>query len=37
MDDNNKAIISAEILKKVEEAKGKIVAGEIKVTDAMAK
>jgi len=37
MDDNNKSLISPEILQKVEEAKGKIVAGEIKVTDAMAK
>jgi basic membrane protein A len=37
MDDNNKSLISAEILQKVEEAKGKIVGGEIKVTDAMAK
>jgi hypothetical protein len=30
-------LISPEILQKVEEAKKKIVAGEIKVTDAMAK
>ncbi len=37
MDDNNKGLISPEVLQKVEEAKGKIVAGEIKVTDAMAK
>ncbi len=37
MDDNNKDLISPEILQKVEESKGKIVAGEIKVTDAMAK
>jgi len=37
MDDNNKSLISEDILKKVEEAKNKIVAGEIKVTDAMAK
>ncbi len=37
MDDNNKALISPEILQRVEEAKGKIVEGEIKVTDAMAK
>ena len=37
MDDNNKALISPETLQKVEEAKKKIVAGEIKVTDAMAK
>jgi basic membrane protein A and related proteins len=37
MDDNNKALISPDIITKVEEAKQKIVAGEIKVTDAMAK
>ena len=37
MDDNNKSLIAPEILQKVEEAKGKIVGGEIKVTDAMAK
>ncbi len=37
MDDNNKSLISPEILEKVEEAKGKIVSGNIKVTDAMAK
>jgi len=37
LDENNKNIISPEILQKVEAAKGKIVAGEIKVTDAMAK
>ena len=37
MDDNNKSLISPEILQRVEEAKGKIVAGEIKVTDAMIK
>ena len=37
MDENNKSLISPEILQKVEEAKGKIVSGEIKVTDAMAK
>jgi basic membrane protein A len=37
MDDNNKALISEDIIKKVEEAKRKITAGEIKVTDAMAK
>lgn len=37
MDENNKGIIPDEVLKQVEEAKGKIVAGEIKVTDAMAK
>jgi len=37
MDDNNKSLIAPEILQRVEEARGKIVAGEIKVTDAMAK
>jgi basic membrane protein A and related proteins len=36
MDDFNKPFISKEILDKVEEAKKKIVNGEIKVTDAMA-
>lgn len=37
MDDNNKELISQDIITKVEEAKKKITAGEIKVTDAMAK
>ena len=37
MDDNNKPLIPQEIITKVEEAKAKIVSGEIKVTDAMAK
>ncbi|MDQ6787608.1 MAG: BMP family ABC transporter substrate-binding protein [Acidobacteriota bacterium] len=37
MDDNNKNLITPEMLQKVEDAKGKIIAGEIKVTDAMAK
>ncbi|CAA9420727.1 MAG: ABC transporter, substrate-binding protein (cluster 11, riboflavin/purine nucleoside/unknown) [uncultured Pyrinomonadaceae bacterium] len=37
MDDNNKSLISPEILQRVEAAKGKIIGGEIKVTDAMAK
>ena len=37
MDDNNKALLTPEMLSRVEEAKGKIVGGEIKVTDAMAK
>lgn len=37
MDENNKMLISPEIIQKVEAAKQKIVAGEIKVTDAMAK
>ena len=37
MDDNNKSLIPADVIAKAEEAKRKIVAGEIKVTDAMAK
>ena len=37
MDDNNKGLIPDDVLKKVEEAKQKIIKGEIKVTDAMAK
>ncbi len=37
MDDNNKPLITAEVIAKAEEAKKKIVSGEIKVTDAMAK
>ncbi len=37
MDENNKGIIPDDVILKVEEAKKKIVAGEIKVTDAMAK
>ncbi|HEX9960243.1 MAG TPA: BMP family ABC transporter substrate-binding protein, partial [Pyrinomonadaceae bacterium] len=37
MDNNNAGLIPDDVLKRVEEAKGKIVAGEIKVTDAMAK
>lgn len=37
MDDNNKGIIPDDVIAKVEEAKRKIVAGDIKVTDAMAK
>ncbi len=36
MDENNKTLILPETLKRVEEAKKKIIAGEIKVTDAMA-
>jgi basic membrane protein A len=36
MDSHNAGLISEDILKRVEEAKGRIVAGEIKVTDAMA-
>src|SRR6476661_787771 len=37
MDDNNKALIPPDVINKVEASKQKIVAGEIKVTDAMAK
>jgi basic membrane protein A and related proteins len=37
VDDFNKSLIAPEILQRVEESKSKIVAGEIKVTDAMAK
>ena len=37
MDDNNKGLIPPDVLSKVEDAKKKIIAGEIKVTDAMAK
>jgi basic membrane protein A len=37
MDDNNKSLIPQDVIQKTEEAKRKIVAGEIKVTDAMAK
>ncbi|MEP6902227.1 MAG: BMP family ABC transporter substrate-binding protein [Actinomycetota bacterium] len=37
MDDNNKGLIPDEVLKKVDDAKQKIINGEIKVTDAMAK
>jgi basic membrane protein A and related proteins len=37
MDDNNKGLIPDDVLKKVDIAKTKIVNGEIKVTDAMAK
>jgi basic membrane protein A len=36
MDQHNKPLIPAETIQRVEEAKGKIVGGEIKVTDAMA-
>jgi basic membrane protein A len=36
MDDNNKALIPEDVINKVEESRGKIVSGEIKVTDAMA-
>ena len=37
MDANNDGLIPPEVIQRVEEARGKIVAGEIKVTDAMAK
>ena len=37
MDDNNKGLIPDEVIAKAEEAKKRIIAGEIKVTDAMAK
>ncbi len=37
MDKNNEKLIPADVIQKTEEAKRKIVAGEIKVTDAMAK
>ena len=37
LDEFNKPLISEEVLAKVNDAKGKIVVGEIKVTDAMAK
>lgn len=36
MDENNKALIPQDVIQKVETAKGEIVAGDIKVTDAMA-
>ena len=37
VDDNNRALLPKELVDKVEAAKLKIIAGEIKVTDAMAK
>lgn len=37
VDDNNKILIPADVIKKVEDARTKIGTGEIKVTDAMAK
>jgi len=37
MDDNNNALIPPDIIDRAEQAKAKIIAGEIKVTDAMAK
>lgn len=36
MDDNNKSLVTPDVLQKLEAAKRKIIAGEIKVTDAMA-
>ncbi len=36
LDDNNRSLIPADVIAKAEEAKKKIVSGEIKVTDAMA-
>src|SRR6266851_2106560 len=35
MDDNNKDLVTPEMIQQVEEAKKKIIAGEIKVTDRM--
>ena len=37
MDENNKDLVTPEMIQQVEEAKKKIIAGEIKVTDKMAK
>lgn len=37
MDEHNKSLISSDILAKVEDSRKKIISGEIKVTDAMAK
>jgi len=37
MDENNQNLVSPEAIQKAEEARGKIIAGEIKVTDAMTK
>jgi basic membrane protein A len=37
MDSNNETLVPADVITRVEDAKGKIVSGEIKVTDAMAK
>jgi basic membrane protein A len=37
MDDNNKPIIPPDVIQQAEEAKQKIISGQIKVTDAMAK
>jgi len=37
MDENNKSLVPADVISRVEEAKQEIVSGRIKVTDAMAK
>lgn len=37
MDENNKELVTAEMIKQADEARKKIIAGEIKVTDAMLK
>jgi len=37
LDENNKALIPPDVITKVEQAKSGIVAGQVKVTDAMAK
>jgi basic membrane protein A len=37
MDNNNKVLIPDDVIQRVEQAKSKIIAGDIKVTDAMAK
>jgi len=37
MDENNKPLITPEMIQQVEEAKKKIIAGEIKVPDLMGK
>lgn len=36
MDDHNRSLVSADVIQRLEAAKGKIISGEIKVTDAMA-
>ena len=37
MDDNNKELLTPEMIKQADEARQKIINGEIKVTDAMTK
>jgi len=37
LDDNNRALIPPDVIQQAEEAKRKIIAGQIKVTDAMTK